>query len=251
VIHIDAWEVQNVETGLFFTTQFIGREFPERMSGPCRYRPLWFADPFKGNGWQRRKDLERMLEASFEGKPDPDRLLWAIRMPSLMLYGYGHRGWEPTAQATFEDMVVRLVRCPACECCGANPWGRDRTRRPVTRVADGTWRCERHVGRNPCIAEGCGKTRAGKRPSSNNAICGFHWKMVRPRLKRIDRALWKRHKKLGGWTDRLTDIYWRNWERIIADVRAKISGNPAEIEIIAESGPPPAALLSELQRLGL
>lgn len=258
MILVDAFDVQDLATRRFFATRFIG--FARGGGhGPSRYEPLWHDSPFDCGLWQKRADIERMLETNFEGKPDQDRAIWAIRIPSLMFYGYENRGWGPVAEAKIDSMFVRIERAPCCGCCGANPWGRDRPQRPVIEAAPDVWRCEKHIGRNPCAIEGCGKTRACNYYASDNYLCGAHWKRVPYALKAIYRRHWRiakanRRRLIGdeqGFTDPLTERYWRNWYRLVRETRLIVHPPAVEVEVLPSSGPPPTAMLRELERMGL
>jgi hypothetical protein len=257
VIHVDAFELQDVATGRFFTIR------PLHGPGPSRYIPHWTDELSGTDAFSRSKevDLERLL-ADFDGVPEPDRLLWHVRIPAIMSFDWspddGFRRWRNVDPGVYE-MVVRKVRRQACECCGANPYRFDwKPRRPIQEVEDGTWRCEKHVGRNPCAIEGCGKTRASRRPRSDYYLCGAHWKMVPHRLKLVYQRLWRLAKanarrRIGdeqGFTEQLNDRYWRNWRRIIDQTRLAVHPPALEAEVVS-SGPPPAALLKELERIGL
>lgn len=245
MIHIDAFDVQDVETGGFLTTRYI------QGMGPSRYEPVWNPDPLNLGSSMREADLERQLREDFHGTPDAEGILWAIKLPSILISSRWPIRWEGTCDAVVSDRFVRKVRMPACECCGGNPWGfRDRPRRTLQKVADGTWRCERHVGRNPCFVEGCGKTRAGKKPSSEDVICGAHWRITPLRLKQRDRRIWK-HVRRHGWDDALARRYWRNWECIVRRTRAIINPPKHASDILTVAGPPPATMVAELERLGL
>lgn len=248
MIHINAFDVQDVETGGFLTTRCIRSGPP--WNTPTRYEPVWDLDPFQSRSLLGEDNLERMLREDFQGTPDPDGVLWAIKLPSILISTRWPIRWEGTCDAVVSDRFVRKVRTPACECCGGNPWGRDRPRRTVQKVADGTWRCEKHIGRNPCFVEGCGKTRAAKRPSSEDCICGAHWRLVPLRLKQRDRRIWK-HVRRHGWDDALARRYWRNWECIVRRTRAIINPPKMDIGTLVTAGPPPATLIAELEKLGL
>lgn len=255
MIHVDAFEVQDVATGRFFVMQYL------REPGPSRYGPDWIEDINRLDQWHKEAEIDRFLEHACRGQPDPERILWAVRIPAIFSYFYGgnYMGrWTPAEGAEITEMVVRKVRRPCCECCGANPHGRDRPRRGLQQVADGTWRCEKHVGRNPCAIEGCGKTRASKHPASDSHLCGPHWKMAPHPLKLVYRRLWRLAKRnvrrrIGdeqGWTENLSSRYWRNWYRLVEGARLAVNPPAIEAEVVS-SGPPPAALLKELERIGL
>lgn len=256
MIHIDAFELQDIATGRFFATRYLG------CLGPSRYAPSWLEDMPRDGSQTKEQSLERLL-ADFEGKPDVDRNLWHVRIPVIMVFDWseadGRRRWK-SADPGFYEMFVRKVRRPACECCGANPYRFDmKPRRALHEVADGTWRCEKHVGRNPCAIEGCGKTRANRHPSSDDHLCGTHWKMTPYRFKAIYRRIWREAKRnvrkhIGdrqGFTEQLNARYWRNWHRVIRETRLAVHSPATAADILPSSGPPPAALVAELTRLGL
>jgi hypothetical protein len=260
VIHVDAFVIQDVATGRFLTLAYRGG------AGPSRYWPTWVEDmndaslSFYGVETSEAR-VDSLLE-DFDGNPDPGRTLWSVRIPVSVSHEWSAehdmRRWR-AADPIFYEMIVRKARRPCCECCGGNPWGYGPRRRwvKIQEVDDGTWRCEKHLGRNPCAIEGCGKTRANRRPSSDDHLCGAHWKFTPQVRKLIYRKLWRLAKKnarkgIGdrqGFTPELNARYWRNWHRLIQETRLAV--HPPALEIQPSSGPPPAALLAELERIGL
>lgn len=113
-----------------------------------------------------------------------------------------------------------LTPVPSCRCCGEPAWA--------------NLRCTKHQDRNPCVVEGCSRTRkANGHPSTTALVCGEHWKRFVPPgsperrvLNRIVKAA-KRigYKRTDRWPDELERRYWRVWYAIMARVqRASTEG---------------------------
>lgn len=157
----------------------------------------------------------------------------------------------------FEGYAVAKAPAPACGCCGDFPRVWDPVNHRSVSTLNGFnlygevyWRCAKHVGRSPCCIDGCGKTWALKGDDTYQVrfICGTHWreapKWMRDRVAKI-RKLAKRR----GWTEQICRVHSLAWERCIATIVARRTAPPAES--IVSSGPPPAGMLLELERLGL
>lgn len=119
---------------------------------------------------------------------------------------------------------------PACACCGATE-----ITTKLKLVDEGPprqWRCDKHVGRNPCLVQGCGRTREGQRPQLDAYLCGRHWRPVPKYLKLAYNRIWRLKKKSGGWTDVLIERHWLIWRKISRRAEAAVHGHLdlAEIE---------------------
>jgi hypothetical protein len=121
---------------------------------------------------------------------------------------------------------MSIEPAPVCACCGKHAL--KTTLKEVSSGPPRQWRCDRHVGRNPCLIEGCGRTSAGKRPQLGTYICGTHWKLVPRKMKLVYSRIWRLQKKSGGWTDQLVVRYWRTWERI---ARAAVRAGRGEVDL--------------------
>jgi hypothetical protein len=109
---------------------------------------------------------------------------------------------------------------PRCRCCGDQ----------VTLPARGPHhRCDRHAGRNPCIIEGCKRTTAAPengRLSSDEWICGEHWRKYVPprsRLRRLYHAHFRRGKR-EGWTMKRNRQFHRFWDFVVRVARKRHEG---------------------------
>lgn len=127
------------------------------------------------------------------------------------------------AEWPYGPREITIERAPCCACCG-----RTRFTATLKRVgeydAPKQWRCEQHVGRNPCVVEGCSRTCAGRHPNLSSYICGRHWKLVPRSMKLVYSRIWRLQKKSGGWTDTLIARYWRIWPRIVSVAVNKARG---------------------------
>lgn len=90
-----------------------------------------------------------------------------------------------------------------------------------TFAAYPVYRCERHVGRNPCCIPGCGRTFAHNTENADGRgaedyswiiICGRHWRLV-PRYMRDIVSRVRRDARRQGWTQRNRRRHGRLWER--------------------------------------
>lgn len=122
---------------------------------------------------------------------------------------------------------IAIEPAPICACCG-----RTRFRATLIKVDHNQWRCDRHVGRNPCVVEGCGRTRDGSRPRLDIWICGRHWKLVPRRLRDVHKRLWRLQRKSGGWTTTLNARYWRIWPRLVVAAQRAARGE-GDLDIAA------------------
>jgi hypothetical protein len=128
-----------------------------------------------------------------------------------------------------ESWDQRLVR--HCQCCGERAVHDDE----LQTVVDyrGIVRCAKHVGRNPCLIEGCGRTfKAQGRGqgfwyANDQIICGQHWRGLIPPGSRERRVLQRiaRVARRIGWTDDLSNRESRIWRHITAIARARAAGD--------------------------
>jgi len=98
-------------------------------------------------------------------------------------------GWREVADQ-FE-----VVPGPGCACCGER-W------RTMYSAVDGSYRCEKHLGRNPCAIEGCKRTCAAEgRYGSDQWLCSEHWRRFVPPHSPMRRAYHRffREAKKHGW----------------------------------------------------
>lgn len=125
----------------------------------------------------------------------------------------------------FANEPLRKVPGPACGCCGARYWSANRydatrpkmvveSANPLRRV----WRCEKHIGRNPCCIEGCKRTFAHKDDGDGRGAESYHWtvmcghcwrqapKWMRDRVTKIRRLARRR-----GWTEQISRLHSMAW----------------------------------------
>ena len=122
-------------------------------------------------------------------------------------------------RGTWNGMTYAL-----CRVCGdtatSDDWQRDKTRPDL-------WRCSRHKDRNPCVVDGCRRSRAANGLLSlRQTICGEHWRRYVPpgsperrALQRLVRLAKKAgYSKLQRWPTALENRYWRVWYGIVQRV---------------------------------
>lgn len=124
-------------------------------------------------------------------------------------------------QAPIDWDQFELVPGIACGCCGKfSSYGGHPMNSDFRQVTPDHWRCEKHVGRLPCIIEGCGRTFAMKPEDSyyTRSVCGRHWRQAPLRIRKHCAAIGKKARKYG-WTDRLIALHNSAWERAIRTIQ--------------------------------
>lgn len=90
------------------------------------------------------------------------------------------------------------------------------------------FRCRKHVGRNPCLVEGCKRSfKAENGYGNEHNICGTHWRELVPvgsPERRIYNRFFRRAKRFG-WTDSTVDAFNRFWAALVRRVRARARGD--------------------------
>jgi site-specific DNA-cytosine methylase len=217
VIRSDAFQIRDRVTRHFMRW---GAADPEPT--PVKWGFLWLADPLTAGYW-REDQVARFL-----AQPDGSSLT---------------------------GMSLEKVAAPACGCCGDIPRGVVGDRHQIVlhqarHYGVTYWRCEKHVGRNPCCIEGCGKTFAHKddRDYDTTIMCGRCWRQA-PKWMRDRESRVRRLAKRRGWTDQLCRIHHMAWHACQRWIERARSDDPGEVE--ASATPPPAGMVAELQRLGL
>jgi len=127
--------------------------------------------------------------------------------------------------------MLEIVDAPAC-CCGTTSgltvkgWTYGGK---LQEVAPGVWRCDKHVGRQPCIIDGCGRTFAGA--VGQEYLCGTHFREaprhMRDRLKKLHRRGEKMH-----WPRRMLRLYEQAWRLVVRTVREGRQIDVAEINAL-------------------
>lgn len=111
-----------------------------------------------------------------------------------------------------------LIPVATCRCCGEPAWS--------------NLRCTKHQDRNPCVVEGCKRTRkAHGHLSDSTAVCGEHFKAyIRPGSpeRRVLNRFFREAKKLGyarneRWPPELENRYWRFWHGLMKNIRRRSS----------------------------
>lgn len=151
-------------------------------------------------------------------------------------------------------MILPLnPNAPACGCCGVPIAAINDLRSGTSVRVDNVhgvrlvagcakdpraiWRCEKHVGRNPCCIAGCGRTfvhsqadKDGRGPEDYNwtIICGRHWRLAPKRMRdAVSRV--RRDARRQGWTERNHQRHHRLWSRCRRAIEAGERVDMAEI----------------------
>lgn len=110
----------------------------------------------------------------------------------------------------------QIDRVRTCLCCGEVGWSNGR--------------CTKHQDRNPCVVEGCKRTRvAHGHLSTRMAVCGEHFKAyVRPgsRDRRVLNGFFRKAKAMGfgrsdRWPEELERRYWTFWHLLMRRIITK------------------------------
>lgn len=172
-------------------------------TGPTRCAPIeewqlraWWIDCQRSAPSSPRDWWAQWLPRHMAGDPAPHGDFWAIRMPG-----------------STDPIIARLIPAAQCGCCG------ERNSIMLVASADDPaereWRCEKHMGRSPCFAPGCGRTFAAIDPRQS-FVCGRHWrsgpKRMREQIRAIDRRL-KRFERVGARPPPRNEVKRLRWLR--------------------------------------
>lgn len=190
--------------------------------GPTRCAPIedwklstWFEPDPRGAAAGPRDWWGRWLRHRVAGNPAPEADLWAVHLPG-----------GPAVE------IIQLVPAPQCGCCGTlglikrvGPNGAD--------PRDWRYRCEKHVGRAPCLIDPCGRTFAldPHQDYSWEFLCGTHWRQGPRRIRDQIRAIGRKAKKFG-WNERLAFLHDHAWRRLIHAIREPQRIDLREIELL-------------------
>ena len=193
----------------------------------------------------------RYLKSDFHARPRDgmayEPYYWLVPNPFAADVLYSRRGWEMTfaSEKNGWNLVADhfdIVPRPGCKCCGAT-----NIMLHIDMEADfrdhPSIRCYKHKDRNPCAIEGCPRTTAlkGSVRTTDAWLCSEHWKRFCPprsARRRAYRSFFNKAKKLGltskdRWPVELEDGYWRFWDLLIRNARAKHAAtgalDPSEI----------------------
>jgi hypothetical protein len=144
---------------------------------------------------------------------------------------------NPMPRAEGEAMIARftstgpheLVSAPCCTCCGVH-W--------TISGEKPHFRCEKHVGRNPCGIEGCKcTTKAVPCLSIDEYLCSKHYRPLTTISERRTLARARRwHKKAEkrrdrAEMDRSAILWWRLLRRMVKHARRRSAGDIDMTEI--------------------
>lgn len=159
--------------------------------------------------------------------------------------------WEGMSRHVLERLIERdrfdpdlfvIKPRPVCACCGGH------------RIVKGSngwyspYRCDRHRDRNPCVIEGCNRTRMAPvsddgtpHLANDQVMCAEHWRRFVPphsKLRRAYHRFWRIAKRQAtpdnphGWTVGLNRRFERFWRGLVAQARRKATeGHVDEAEI--------------------
>lgn len=141
----------------------------------------------------------------------PDKQLWTLeRRGSIFVSNPMTLDQARAEMARSRGDGWSLARVRTCLCCGEVAWPNGR--------------CERHQDRNPCVVEGCKRTRkANGYLHPRLAVCGEHFKAyVRPgsRDRKVLNGFFRKAKAMGfgrtdEWPDKLERRYWVFWRLLM------------------------------------
>lgn len=104
-----------------------------------------------------------------------------------------------------------------------------------------TWRCSKHVDKNPCAVDGCSRSKGAKGHLHNGDywLCRDHWRMACPpgsKWRRTYLRFWKIAKKMGcgddeRWPEELERRFWRYFGGLVARARRMAAGDLDMAEI--------------------
>ena len=160
------------------------------------------------------------------------RSLWRVAHPDMPFPGpvgtlEQVREWIRLRQGQLnhprDAALYSIDSVPTCGCCGTDVG--------VTGYYQGRidpealhHRCEKHVDRNPCLVEGCGRTFASDGNYRIEFVCGKHFRLapiaVRRGIKNIER-LAKKH----GWKLILQRRHEQLWARAVRGIKAALAGD--------------------------
>lgn len=153
------------------------------------------------------------------------RSLWQVVHPSMPFQGPKGtldqvREWIRLRQEQKNHPrdagLYSIGKVRTCDCCGTD----DDVREPEKYA----YRCDRHLDRNPCLIDGCGRTFDNKGDYRVQFVCGKHFRMaplaLRQSLKRIERLAKKR-----GWVDTLSRRHHQLWDRVVRSIKAALEGD--------------------------
>lgn len=130
------------------------------------------------------------------------------------------------AGSTHDKDRLTIEPMPHCGCCGAAFVPSEAA--SITSWKNGTTRCDRHHGRNPCAIEGCRRTRVAPGSAEGDHaddqwLCDDHWRRFVPPRSARRRAYhgFFRRAKRHGWTPDLRERFWRFWDQLVHQARRR------------------------------
>ena len=166
------------------------------------------------------------------------RSLWRVAHPDMPFPGpvgtlEQVREWIRLRQGQLnhprDAALYSIDSVPTCGCCGTDVG--------VTGIYQGRLepealhhRCEKHVDRNPCLIEGCGRTFANDGDYRGQFICGKHWRLAPKRMRDVVARVRKIGEKTN-WPRPTVKRFCRLWERTARAAQAAAAGDLDMAEI--------------------
>lgn len=157
---------------------------------------------------------------------------WRCVWPALKLNRSRCHRSDGSRRNMIETKPVFLLPATSwCRCCG----------RTVTLGAcfrdwkgDKTYRCSKHIDRNPCAIEGCTRTtKALGQYASDQWFCSEHWRIACPpksKLRQIYNRFFRKAKRFG-WSDQKRRAFFRFWNALVNRARKRCEGDIDMAEI--------------------
>jgi hypothetical protein len=123
---------------------------------------------------------------------------------------------------------------PSCGCCGKTvAYGTNLTFVAINPHSfERIWRCEKHIGRAPCLIDNCGRTFALKGDEDYGVafVCGTHWRQAPKKMRDAVRRVERLATRYGGWNQQLMRRHSRLFDRCVTAIKDHCMIDIAEIE---------------------
>lgn len=155
-------------------------------------------------------------------------------------YSFNERFANHIRDELAEKRTLREVPAISCGCCGYRVSQYNPGLYTIT-LESGVkhYRCEKHLHRNPCLVDGCGRTFKIDDAEHHGVrfVCGTHWRMAPKymrdavaRVRRMARQMERRYGEEAPWKAGLWARHHRLWERTVRAVEQGQNLDMREIE---------------------